>query len=900
VLKSGTNKFHGTAFEFLRNDKLDAEDYFNNYFTAPGDERNPKNQLRQNQYGGVFSGPILIPKVYNGKDRTFFMFDYEARKHREPGQLQSATHPPLAFRTGDLSALLNRRDSSGKALPAVQILDPLTGQPFANNIIPASRISAAAKGLIPFWPAPQRTLADPLSGEPNYFGAGNTIINDDQRFIRIDHQLTSKDKLFGHYAFEDISYGQLAGDNPNFNYFVAGRNQNVATQWIHIFSARLLNEARFGFNRSVDNTLNPRSNTNFDLDAIGLPGLRVLNDGNRKFTSREAGVPVIGMDNFSGLGDRDGGNGYDFNNLFQISDNVTINRGSHNLKTGIDFRRVMLFRAAANVPRGELDYGSDIANNDFAAFLLGYPDVTQTPEGFPQTEVRQNRWGGYFLDDWKASRRLTLNLGLRYEYNSPATDIRGLWRSLDLRHTEKGLPVLVPKIFTPYQFNNPEKALFMPRIGLAYRVNEKTVIRSGFGIYYNVHQLNNYTILNLNPPLSGSSQFSQTVNTSNVLPSNPFTSAEPFGTLSPTSPINANTLNPDDFEPRTNQWSFDVQRQLPGRMALTVGYVGSKGVHIDNTVEKNNPDPALSSLPTTPQQRRPYQFVVDGPGGLVRPISRIRWLDSGANSWYHGLQVDLEKRFSHGMQFNVAYTWSKAEGEGYGRNEGAGFFAANKYQNPRDRHSDKAVYPFDVRHNMVLNYIYEIPTLSPFRTGPGKLLFGGWQMNGIWTLRSGFPFTVSQNNTLNTVNSPTRPDRIANGAIDSPTIRHWFNTDAFQVVTCRVDRLANRCHYGNASAAPLTGPAFHNLDFSLFKNFPVRESVKVQFRAEFFNVFNSPNFAPPSGALNAGPQFLPVIDPSTGRLGPDPTQAGRVNGPDFINALVTPMRVIQFGLKFLF
>ncbi len=173
-------------------------------------------------------------------------------------------------------------------------------------------------------------------------------------------------------------------------------------------------------------------------------------------------------------------------------------------------------------------------------------------------------------------------------------------------------------------------------------------------------------------------------------------------------------------------------------------------------------------------------------------------------------------------------------------------------------------------------------------------------MNGIWTLRSGFPFTVSQNNTLNTVNSPTRPDRIANGAIDSPTIRHWFNTDAFQVVTCRVDRLANRCHYGNASAAPLTGPAFHNLDFSLFKNFPVRESVKVQFRAEFFNVFNSPNFAPPSGALNAGPQFLPVIDPSTGRLGPDPTQAGRVNGPDFINALVTPMRVIQFGLKFLF
>jgi hypothetical protein len=201
---------------------------------------------------------------------------------------------------------------------------------------------------------------------------------------------------------------------------------------------------------------------------------------------------------------------------------------------------------------------------------------------------------------------------------------------------------------------------------------------------------------------------------------------------------------------------------------------------------------------------------------------------------------------------------------------------------------------------MVINYIYEIPSPSAFRTGPGKFLFGGWQMNGIWTLRSGFPFTVSQNNTLNTANSPVRPDRLVNGKIDNATIRHWFDTDAFRVVTCRVDYLANRCHYGSSSPAPLTGPSFHNLDFSLFKNFPIRESMKLQFRAEFFNVFNTPNFAPPSGSLNAGTQFLPKIDPATGQLGPDPTQAGRVGGPDFITSLVSPMRVIQFGLKFLF
>lgn len=417
ALKSGTNNYHGTAFEFVRNDRFDAEDYFQNYFNAPGDPRTPKNKLRQNQYGGVFSGPLTIPKIYNGRDRTFFMFDYEGRKRREPGQTATATVPPLAFLQGDLSALLNRRDASGNVLQPIQIVDPLTGTPFPNNIIPQSRISASAKAIMTFWPAPQRNLADPLSGAPNYFGASNTTIDDDQRYIRIDHQISSKDKIFGRYAFDDVTYALLAGDNPNFNYFVAGRNQNVAGQWIHLVSGSVVNEFRYGFNRSVDNTLNPRSNTDFDLDNLGLTGFRLISNNNRKFTRREAGLPNINFDVFQSLGDRDGGNGYDFNNLHQFSNNVTLNHGAHNFKTGFDYRRVALERAAANVPRGGLTFSSDIANNDFAAFLLGYPSVTETPEGFPRTNVRQNRYAGYVLDDWKASRRLTVNLGLRYEYN---------------------------------------------------------------------------------------------------------------------------------------------------------------------------------------------------------------------------------------------------------------------------------------------------------------------------------------------------------------------------------------------------------------------------------------------------------------------------------------------------
>src|SRR5262249_9532656 len=251
-------------------------------------------------------------------------------------------------------------------------------------------------------------------------------------------------------------------------------------------SPQRINEFRYGFDRSVDNTGNPRTNTDFDLDELGLTGFRVVSDNNRKFTPREAGVPDITFVNFSNsagaaaLGDRDGGNGYDYNNQHQISDNLTFSRGAHSFKTGIDFRRVALHRAAANVPRGGISFDGDIAGNDFAAYLLGYPSFTQTPEGFPRTVPRQNRYGAYFLDDWKANRKLTLNLGLRYEYNSVATDIEGLWRSLSFRDKENGLPVLLPEIYTPYHFYSPEKKLFMPRVGLAYRLTDNWVVRSGY------------------------------------------------------------------------------------------------------------------------------------------------------------------------------------------------------------------------------------------------------------------------------------------------------------------------------------------------------------------------------------------------------------------------------------
>ncbi|MBV8818275.1 MAG: TonB-dependent receptor, partial [Acidobacteriaceae bacterium] len=813
------------------------------------------------------------------------------------GGVGTANVPTDAFRNGDLSALLNRHDNTtGAQLPSIQIFDPFTGTPFPGNIIPADRIQPAAKALIAFWPQAQRVNSDPLSGI-NYIGTGNIKVDDDQKFVRIDHELTSKDRLFGHYVIDDISYTNLNASNPHLNYFVVGRNQSAAGQWVHIFSPQLVNEFRFGYMRSVDNTLNPRSNTTFSLDAIGLTGFHVLNDNNRPFTARETGVPPVNIQNFLGLGDVDGGNGFDFNNQWQWSDNVSMNRGSHNFKTGVDITRIALFRGAANVARGDLNFNGDIAGNAFAAFLLGVPSQTDSPEGLPLTDSRQTRYGVYFEDDWKTTRKLTLNLGLRWEYNTSAVDVDGLWRSLDFRHTENGLPVLLPAIRTKnYQFYDPEKTLFMPRLGFAYRATDKWVLRGGGGIFYNVHQLNNYTILNLNPPLSGSSSFVNTPVNGVLKPGTPmYTYQNPFGTLNTTSIINANTLNPDNFEPRIMQWSLDLQRRLPFDSVLTVGYVGNHGVHIDNTVELNNPDPAPNTA-STAQQRRPYQYVVDGPGGPVRPISRIRWLDSGGLSWYHGLEVNWLKRFSRGLQFNVAYTYSKAEGTGYGRNESFGATNNGSYQNPRDRAADKSVYPFDVTHNAVINFIYEIPG---FKTSWARFILGGWQANGIWTIRTGFPFTVMQTNTLNTFNSPVRPDRIGSGKLANPTVNLWFNPNDFQIVTCNVSYLLNTCHYGNSGNGILRGPGFNNLDFGLSKNFRITERINVQFRAEAFNIANHPNFNTPNATLTAAPGFYPTQNATTGAIGAYPSQI-TTQGPGSITSLISPMRVIQFGLKFRF
>jgi hypothetical protein len=356
---------------------------------------------------------------------------------------------------------------------------------------------------------------------------------------------------------------------------------------------------------------------------------------------------------------------------------------------------------------------------------------------------------------------------------------------------------------------------------------------------------------------------------------------------------NANVLNTDNFQPYVSQWSFDLQRRLPWRSTINVGYIGSKTTHMDNTVELNNPDPFIpSGALDTVQSRRPFPFIIDN--GIRRPLSRIRFLDSGGNSWYQGLQVSYRKEYSNGFLFTLAYTYSKTLMEGYGRNEGDGI-NSNTYQDKFNRAAEKGRVGFDARQVAVMSFIYDIPAPKALSSGIAGAIFSGWQTNGIVTLRSGLPFTVSQGNIINTGNAPVRPDRVDDGSIDNPTINQWFNPDAFRLVSCANSAIPETCHYGNSGVGILEGPGFKNVDFSAFKNFRITESVKLQFRGELFNVFNTPQFNVPNRTLNTQAGFQPRRDSSGAVV--YPVQAGFVGGVGAVTSLIAPMRNVQFGLK---
>lgn len=508
TMKSGTNDLKGTAFEFLRNEKLDAENYFLNFERPAGSGRLPKDRLRRNQFGAVVSGPVKLPG-YDGRNRTFWAFDYEGRRQTVEG-VQTAFFPPETFRQGDFSALLTPAINPATNRPfraAIMIFDPLNGEFFPNNRIPASRIHAGARNLMQFLPPPQFQQADIVD-----FTARASVpstIGQDQYFWRIDHNFTQSDKVFVRYA---TSRSDLHSDyvNPNFPTDLTTSITNIGSQWLHTFNQNMLNELRFGVNLTESDLVNPRTDTNFDVDSLGIGKFRAI--GDRKLTAREAGVPVISQ--FT-IGDRDLGAAWDTMYSYQLSDNVSLHRDRHNFKMGAEYKRVSNELGTSNFPRGNMTFSANESGYDFASFLMGYPSAVHSPEGLPPSRPMANRFSFYVLDDWKVTKRLTLNLGLRWDYLGNPVDSFGTWRSVSIENIYtapdgRRMPTILPVEIGEkgaVKLWEQQYRFFMPRIGIAFRPTDKWVVRSGGGWYASAEHLNTFIPLSRMPPYAGSSDF---------------------------------------------------------------------------------------------------------------------------------------------------------------------------------------------------------------------------------------------------------------------------------------------------------------------------------------------------------------------------------------------------------
>lgn len=903
ALKSGTNQFHGAFFEFLRNDALDAKDYFLNFQLPAGAALGSKNRLRRNQFGAWLAGPVMLPKVYNGKDRTFWSFNFEGTRQTEESIRQTFWFP-AAFRNGDFSALLRPLIRNGVPVrnPTI-IYDPVTGEPFRDaqgnitNIIPASRINKNAQNFInKYLPLPDFAPDDIL--DVNVIRSVPNILYQNQYFARVDHQFSSRDRIFGRFATMKGDF-QINDVNPNFPSVQRIQNYNVAFQHLHTFNPTTLNEFRVGFNKVNNDQTSPRSNTDFDPDTLGVGQFRVAVDNNRKFRKDETGIPPTGI-----IGG-DGGARFDLNGIYQFSDNLSLIRGSHNFKTGLEYLRYGLDRAAANVPLGNL--GCCPGGYGLAGWLMGYPASSSSAEGLTWTAPRQNRWGAYFQDEWRATRKLTINMGIRWDFFQVPHDVNKKWRSLrlDLLTTAadgRQLPTVVPEPNTDFDFYRRDNRYFMPRIGIAYRASSKWVIRTGGGWFANVQQMNNMTILDLQPPYSGTFGFNQVDVAALTFPisyggrdstittrkfaagAQVLTLDNPFpGQGTAAARTNVIAFTPDNRSSSVWQWSFDVQRELPLSTIVTIGYVGSKTSHLDNTIGNfNSPTPSTN---TDFNSRRPFQaYVSRGEGNQARLLGNIRYLDSFANANYHALQVQVQKRYSHGFTSGLAYTFGKALGEGYGRNDPAGGVQPT-YQDPNNRRQNRGRYGFDVTHNVVLNYVWDVPAFASAK-GIKRAILGGWQTSGVATLRTGFPFSLAGGN-LNT-NSSTYPDRVADGRLFGAATRQLFyDPTAFRRTECNIQNRPELCHYGNSATDALITPGLHSFDLSLGKNWafpPLGDKGRLQFRMEGFNIFNTPQFGQPNGLGYT----------SNDSVIPDAPRVGEIRG------LRQPMRIIQFGLKLYF
>lgn len=791
ISKNGTNELHGAAWEFLRNSTLDAR----NFFAPPTISKPP---FRQNQFGGRLDGPFIIPKVYNGRNRTFFMVNYEGQRQTQSQSALAAVFP-AAFRNGDLSAI------------AAPIRNPLSpGTFFSNNMIPSTLLSPQAQRALAYMPQP--TLAGLSNNYQAQIGLGNTT---DQTMDRVDQNLGDKARLFFRLAYQNTSLLQ-GSSNPINGFNVPLYDRNYAWGYTHTISPRAVNDLRVGYEKNQYQSQNFFTSSNPAAGtALGIPG----------FTTgpENPGIPNLSVTGYVAIGGQnmDSSNWRRPSSTVQFTDVFNYTAGKHSIAAGAELFRLAQGDQGNNGQRGTFTFTGEISGNAAADFLLGFPRNVTTPAP-SSVEVSARQWRNAFFvsDKWSVSSKLTLTIGLRYELSTVAQSPTGTVNVLNAAGT-----ALIPANNPPsyplptVPLSDPQHNAFAPRFGFAYRPTKEWVVRGGYGIYYNANQLNLYTIGG-NPPFSNVALYTSDPANPSLTLANP-TAGAPLG-ASPTP--NIVTFGPYLPMAMANQWSLDVARPLWRGAGLDVQYLGSRTIHLDRSYHNNTPLPGPGPI----QARRPNPRW-----GVIRTIA------NDMVSSYNSLNVVLRQRYSRGFSMLLSYTWAHTLDVSTDSNGGG---------SAMDPYNWKGSYGnanWDMRHRFVASWFYELPFFKTSKRW-GRYVLGGWQINAITTLQSGTPINVTVSTDPPNTGRPggMRPDLIAPAVADcgSGRLVGCLSAASFQ--------MPMPYNYGNAGRNLVTGPGLLDVDFSLLKNFPLgTERVKLQLRLEAFNAFNTPSFSNPGATF---------------------------------------------------
>jgi hypothetical protein len=864
VTKSGGNVLHGSVYEFLRNDRLDARP-----FNLPA-SRLPK--YRRNQFGATAGGAIKPSKL-------FWFVSYEGLRMRQAGSgLTSVTVPGELQRAGDFSATRGG------------IFDPDTlangvRQPFPQNVIPAARINAMSSAAIKALPVPN------VAGTSLFVNANGVLKQRNDNYSgRLDAVLGAGTTLFARYSIadEDAVIPATVSGRDNIN---SVRPQNVAAGLTKVLGPNLVNETRVAFNRFRQINGLPELDFNVNGQSARLPQFVV------------SGYPNMGgAGSFTGV--IGGGIVLVRDNTFQLYNNMLWQHGRHAVKFGGEVLEVRYNRIETPSALGNFQFTNGFttrtANNDgtgdaLASLMLALPAVANRAVGASRIDGKQWLYSGYIQDDFRIHPRLTLNFGLRYELAPPVFDTRQQMSSIDYSSAPSPGEIFVsgktgfyrPTLFVCGQSGYPAGCAhtdynnFAPRLGIVWSATPKTVVRSGAGVFYGANDMNPLFRLAAGLP----SNVAQALTSNNFVPQ--YRGFDIFGApvVGPSQIQQAGI----DLNQRTSyslQWTFTIQRELARKMIVEAGYLATLGIKLEQNVQPNNSLPGLGAV----DPRRPFQGLQYAPGtrfpaymnvvGSSVPVGFINYLPHSAQSNYHSLFLRFEKPFVGGFSFLSSYTFSKAiTNAPQFRNAGGVNGSENSpAQDSFNLRAERGLASFDARHRLVDTVVYQLPfgrNKKHLRHGLASKALGGWETSGIFTLQSGFPFTINLRGDSAGVGAGTggifvRPialpgaDWRLTGA--QQTTARMFNTAAFLAPAAG--------QFGNLGRNTLIGPSFVNVDMVLGRYIQITERVKLQFRAEFFNTLNHPN-------LNL-----------VGRIMNDPTFGQALSQFD--------PRQLQFGLKLIY